>query len=78
MNNKAVTHCLPGGDVIEIRKAYLGREGFPFEDWQDLWQNQSLHEVSYNIGFTFGGPVAYNVEVQQQSMVDKIKQFQQE
>ena len=74
MDNKTVSYRLPGGDLIDIRKAYLGREGFPSDD-PDAWQNQSLYEVSFDIRFTFGGPVAYNVRPHQRNMVDKIKKF---
>ena len=63
--------------VIEIRKAFLGIEGQPIDD-EDLWQDQGHHEVSYHIGFTFGGPVAYNVEVLQRSIVDKMKKLHQD
>ncbi len=56
-----------------IRMAYLGTEGFYNEE---PWDVKSLHKVSYNIGFTFGGPVAYNVHAQQQSMIRKVRQFQ--
>ena len=72
-NNKWVTHALPSGGVIMIRMAYLGTEGFYDEE---PWDARSLHKVSYNIGFTFGGPVAYNVQAQQQSMISKVRQFQ--
>ena len=69
-----VTHRLPSGAVIEIRKVHLGRENRPL-DYDEFGQDQGRHEVTYHIGFTFGGPVAYNVEVFQPSIVDKIKKI---
>ena len=73
--NKWVTHSLPSGDDIVIRMAYLGLQSF-FFDGEEASNGLNLHKVSYNIGFTFGGPVAYNVEAQQQSVISKVRQIQ--
>ena len=75
--NKWVTHALPSGDVLMIRMAYLGMESF-FFDGEEPSNGLNLHKVSYNIGFTFGGPVAYNVEARQQSVISKVRQIQSE
>ena len=62
-NNNSVTHALPNEEMIEIRIANSGLKNLNLEECEPLSGQSRLHKVTYNIGFTFGEPLAYNVQV---------------
>jgi hypothetical protein len=72
VNNSTVSYTLPSGETIRIR---MDNSRF-YGDEEDSWNYQKLHKVTYVIGLSFAGPVAYDVQTLQRSMISKIQQIQ--
>ena len=67
-----MTYVLPSKKDVFIRKAYLGYAGYSTQ-YHQASQQPSLYDVSYNIGFNFGGPEAFYVELKQESFENRMK-----
>lgn len=64
-----VTYRLPGGDLIKIRMFQASSYG----ENEVAWDTYRLHQVSYVIGMTFAGPIAYDIQTYQPSTINKLQ-----
>ncbi len=64
-----VNYTLPSGDMIRIRTDKRSIYG----DDEVAWDFKRLHKVTFVIGITFAGPIAYDVQQYQPSVIGKIQ-----
>ena len=57
------------GDLIKIRMFQASSYG----ENEVAWDTYRLHQVSYVIGMTFEGPIAYDIQTYQPSTINKLQ-----